>query len=448
MTKEIASRARRMAGRGRASGLMTAVMTATVLAGAGVSGHVATTPAQDPTTPVPAQLPPSLQPGRELAPPAAPGSAQAEEAVRRHRELGMRIAGLLKDAERLGARSSSLLGELQKLDVERRLQEARAEQADASLTLIERDLESYERRIRNLEETRTRETPGVVARLQRLQRLGRVGYARIVWGTSSAQQLGRAARMMTHMAREDSARLVGYRELTAQLAEAEQRLTVRREEAVELRAAAREALAAARGAAAERRQLLARIADERDQQLHVVEELERARRALDGAVAAYRPAASTATTGPAASGTAESRSSQGGVVPLEGRRRALPWPAAGDIARRFGRQRDARFGTTIVRNGIDITAAAGTAVRAVHAGTVAFADTFDGFGRLVIVDHGEGAFSLYGYLSLTAVAQGERVLAGQRVGDVGEAPAGGPALYFELRVDGRPVDPLQWLERR
>src|SRR5690606_15339859 len=128
--------------------------------------------------------------------------------------------------------------------------------------------------------------------------------------------------------------------------------------------------------------------------------------------------------------------------------RDLPWPVTGDIVRRFGRQRDPRFGTVVVRNGIDIATATGTDVQAVHPGTVAFADTFEGFGRVVIVDHGSGAFSLYGYLSRIAVSQGEPVAAGQLIGEVGEAPAGGPALYFELRVDGRPVDPLQWLKRR
>lgn len=398
-------------------------------------------PAQTQPLPPVDDLPPTLQPDRPLAAPAGADSPQAQAAVQRHRDLGMRIAGLLKDAERLAARSSTLLGELRALDVERQLQAARAEQAAAALSLIEGDLAALEQRIGELSRRRARETPGVVRRLQRLQRLGRVGYARIVWGTSSAQQLGRAARQMTHMAREDAQRLVTYRDLTVQLTTTEERLQARRTEALELRASATSALAAARAAASERQQLLARVSGQRDEQLRVVQELERARMALDSTVAAYRPAAEGSRgEAPAAPRVA--------VLPLEQRRRQLPWPARGAVAQPFGQRRDPRFGTTIVRNGIDITAAAGTAVRAVHAGTVAFADSFDGFGRLVIVDHGGGAFSLYGYLSRTLLAQGAPVAAGEVLGEVGEAPTGGPALYFELRVDGRPVDPLQWLQRR
>jgi septal ring factor EnvC (AmiA/AmiB activator) len=119
----------------------------------------------------------------------------------------------------------------------------------------------------------------------------------------------------------------------------------------------------------------------------------------------------------------------------------------GTIAGRFGRQRDARFGTSTVSNGITIAAALGTPVHALHAGTVVFAGAFAGFGQLVILDHGRKAYSLYGYLSTAHVQPGATVEAGALVGEVGDAPAGDAALYLEVRVDGRPVDPLQWLTR-
>jgi septal ring factor EnvC (AmiA/AmiB activator) len=87
-------------------------------------------------------------------------------------------------------------------------------------------------------------------------------------------------------------------------------------------------------------------------------------------------------------------------------------------------------------------------VQAVHEGTVAFADPFAGFGNLVIVDHGAQTFTLYGDLLEIAVKRGGRVERGQLVGSVGAAPAGPAGLYFEVRIDGRAVDPLQWLRKR
>jgi septal ring factor EnvC (AmiA/AmiB activator) len=87
-------------------------------------------------------------------------------------------------------------------------------------------------------------------------------------------------------------------------------------------------------------------------------------------------------------------------------------------------------------------------VHAVHEGTVAFAGPFTGYGDLVILNHGARTFSLYGHLVKVEVGRGARVEQGGTVGSVGTAPAGPPGVYFELRVDGRPVDPLQWLKKR
>jgi septal ring factor EnvC (AmiA/AmiB activator) len=95
-----------------------------------------------------------------------------------------------------------------------------------------------------------------------------------------------------------------------------------------------------------------------------------------------------------------------------------------------------------------IAAAEGSPVSVVHDGVVAFADTFGGFGNLVIVDHGSQSFSLYGDLLEMLVKKGARIERGQSVGTVGPAPAGPPGLYFELRIDGQSVDPLQWLKKR
>jgi septal ring factor EnvC (AmiA/AmiB activator) len=79
---------------------------------------------------------------------------------------------------------------------------------------------------------------------------------------------------------------------------------------------------------------------------------------------------------------------------------------------------------------------------------VDYADAFTGFGNLVIIDHGSNYYSLYGYLGAVGVQRGAHVDTGTGLGRVGTPPAGPPALYFELRVDGRSVDPVQWLRPR
>ena len=101
-----------------------------------------------------------------------------------------------------------------------------------------------------------------------------------------------------------------------------------------------------------------------------------------------------------------------------------------------------------IEKGIEIAAEEGAPVQAVHGGTVAFAGPFAGFGNLVIVQHDATSFTLYGNLSAMTVGRGDRVDDGQTLGSVGASATGPPGLYFELRIDGQPVDPVQWLKKR
>jgi murein DD-endopeptidase MepM/ murein hydrolase activator NlpD len=123
----------------------------------------------------------------------------------------------------------------------------------------------------------------------------------------------------------------------------------------------------------------------------------------------------------------------------------LAWPVTGPIRRGFvGRGEDNHH------DGIDIRAAAGTAVRAVEAGTVIFAGHEPRqFGNLVVVDHPGGWQSAYAFLSRVTVKDGDPVRKGERVGLVGRTGlAKGDELHFEIRRGNRPVDPVARLQER
>jgi len=114
----------------------------------------------------------------------------------------------------------------------------------------------------------------------------------------------------------------------------------------------------------------------------------------------------------------------------------------------FGRQVDREFKTQTLRTGIEIAAPAGTPVTAIAPGRVLFAGWFRGYGQMVILDHGGGDLTVSGYLDEVHVAAGDSVGGGQPIGSVGETgSASGPGLYFEIRHDGKAVDPLLWLAR-
>jgi septal ring factor EnvC (AmiA/AmiB activator) len=128
---------------------------------------------------------------------------------------------------------------------------------------------------------------------------------------------------------------------------------------------------------------------------------------------------------------------------LKGR---LQLPVRGELTGRYG---SPRSDTGLSWRGLFIQGPAGQEVKAIAAGQVVFADWLRGFGNLLIIDHGEGYMSLYGNNESLVRRVGEKVRGGDAVATVGSS--GGNAtsgLYFELRHQGKPFDPLGWVPLR
>ncbi len=129
-------------------------------------------------------------------------------------------------------------------------------------------------------------------------------------------------------------------------------------------------------------------------------------------------------------------------------RAKLPWPVEGQVLTRFGMQRHPQFGTMVFRRGIEIAARVGDTVRAVSDGVAAYADWYKGYGKLIILEHGNGFYTLYGNLSNLETRKGDRVAKGQTIGHAGDTGSmRGAKLYFEIRRNGEAQDPLLWLSR-
>src|SRR5690606_7818057 len=133
-------------------------------------------------------------------------------------------------------------------------------------------------------------------------------------------------------------------------------------------------------------------------------------------------------------------------VPFKELQGRLTWPVAGTLVHDFG---EPRANGAVKWHGVVLAAPRGREVRAVYHGRVAFADWLDGLGLLVIVDHGGGYLTLYGYNETTLKSAGDWVAPGDVIATVGSS--GGqpqPALYFEIRRDAKPVNPHEWFTRQ
>ncbi len=116
-------------------------------------------------------------------------------------------------------------------------------------------------------------------------------------------------------------------------------------------------------------------------------------------------------------------------------------PVDGKVTARFGRQRDPDFDVVVENHGVEIEAASGASIRAVGRGEVVFSGSVSGFGKVLIVQHGAGLFSVYGKAASYSAKQGQAVAGGDVVGRLPENPDGRSVLYLELRAGGAAVDP-------
>ncbi|MGH7886284.1 MAG: murein hydrolase activator EnvC family protein [Candidatus Binatia bacterium] len=132
---------------------------------------------------------------------------------------------------------------------------------------------------------------------------------------------------------------------------------------------------------------------------------------------------------------------------LDAMRGRLDWPVKGRVSAPFGKFKHPEFAAEIVRKGIDIDAPFGDAIRAVERGRVVYASHFAGYGNMIIVDHGERYYTIYGHLADMFKRNGAEVRRGEVLGRVGDGDSwSGAKLYFEMRKDGRSLDPLAWLK--
>jgi murein hydrolase activator len=334
-----------------------------------------------------------------------------------------RLRALRAEADALAAEQQTMLVELRKLEVSRQLRAEALRAVTAETEQLAAELADTGRQAELLAERQQAQAPAWRARMVALHQLGHGGYLRMLLGVDDVRQVGWAYRTVSALAGRDRELARAHQSTRQSLERAKVALAERHAALEAARRQAVEARAAADRAVREHAALIAAIDSRRDLNAQLTGELQAARARLHATIAGL--------------------GSDTALLPVRPFRGALAWPVPGQGAA----PADAIARRAEGRSGIEIPAAPGARVAAIHDGVVAYSGPFTGFGELVIVDHG-GAHSVYGHLERRAVARGSRVARGEALGTVGTAPSGTTGLYFELRVDGAAVDPLQWLKRQ
>jgi septal ring factor EnvC (AmiA/AmiB activator) len=357
------------------------------------------------------------------APAAAPASTD-EERLARVRE---RRAALEKELERMRGEEKSLLGEVERLELELRLRTEQLTEIQITLKRTRARLDATVTRVRQLETNLAAARPALAAHARALYKLGETSYVRLLLSIDRPADFFRGYRFITTLARRDNARVAAFRADLEALGVERAELETRTRESIALRSRLTAARRDLDGQRARKTELLTSLVERKEVNAAYVEELAQAESRLQQLLA----------------GLAEGEV----AVPLGAFRGTLPWPVEGRVRERFGRRKHPRFDTYTVHNGLEIEAGPDAEVRAVHGGRVVFADRFRGYGLMVVVDHGGKHHSLYAHLADVAVAPGQDVAAGAQVGRADPAGPDGPGVYFEMRYQGRPEDPQDWLRR-
>ena len=368
---------------------------------------------------------------------AATGAAQ-DVADPERAQVEQRLRDVLAQIEQLGAK-------LEAAREEHRAEQARLRELDLALQRADREYRAldderrdHQARLAELERQRQTFLASVDDRTARLAGQLRAAYrssqqsrARLILNLDDPEIV---TRMLAYYDYVNRAQLDRIAELEEAVATLERLAGETERELQRLAAVQREQqsmqneLEAQRGRRAE---LLAGIADSIDRSQSNLRELEQDRKNLEALIERLADVLADIPL---------DLDQRAGVGSRKGR---LPMPLHGPVRHAYGQQR----GADLRWQGWLIGADAGAEVRAIAYGRVAFADWLRGYGLLLIIDHGQGFMSLYGHNESLLQDAGAWVEAGEVIGVVGSNPGSTQGLYFELRRNGKAIDPAAWLDR-
>jgi murein DD-endopeptidase MepM/ murein hydrolase activator NlpD len=342
--------------------------------------------------------------------------------------------------------------ELAKATHEERQMLEEVQDFERQLIAVEQDIEGLQETADKHEQSRLRHSDelaaanasldrlevDIAARTRALYRIHRRGFARIVFATEDPGNLRKAGHYLQALLNEDEAR------------------TGRIVKQLDLKKAALKRVESDRNALsalqAELRLKEADLLDKKARRLTVLEDVQTRKGLAEAAMQIRdrgriqiqdRLSKAPKATSDAPAATPEKK----GFREQQGR---LPWPTTGTVMRSFGRTLNPSTNTKEQNDGIDIKAAFGTPVRSVASGVVNHTGYVDGFGLVVVLEHGPYA-TVYAHLGKIQVTRGEQVNQGENLGLVGETgvtDSKGPRLHFEVRYHQSPQNPSQWLRAR
>ncbi len=343
---------------------------------------------------------------------------------------------------------SKVSGELEQIDKNLHEKEANLSSLNHDLQGVEVALERTQQEITRVRDEAERKKQQIRYRLAALYKAGEMGNARMFFASASFPQMAENLRYMKAVLANDKKLFAEYDEKVARLRLLKERL--------ETDAARKEKIKTSISAKKNEIEMekqkktafLTQVREDKKGYIASLKELQANARRLQTMVERLeaRSRKSYSNKKPKSNMGNDAASlppiADKGFGSQKGR---LAFPVRGEIVDRFGRHKHPEFNSYTVSNGVSITSPLGTEIHAVYDGQVIFADYFKGYGNMVIVDHGGGYFSLYAHAAKISKKVGATVKRNEILASVGDVDSPrGSMLYFEIRYQGKPVDPAPW----
>jgi septal ring factor EnvC (AmiA/AmiB activator) len=316
----------------------------------------------------------------------------------------------------------------------RRVRAAKAELAD-----VQAKINAVQKRSSDLGKEILLEEQYVAKRLTALYKLNWVGKTQLLATADSFFDFVRRKGALEKILSQDEALLEALNRKKSELDALLTRLNTRRAEKRALELTLKKRVAKLSEQQSRRKSVLQTIRSKKSLELAALKALRKSARELDATIErieSVKPENVVANTA--------NRQDK----PFKAYKGLLSWPVKGKIISFFGPYRDKKFAVTNFQSGINIRAERGEPIRSVSDGHVIFSNWFKGFGNMMIIDHGDHYYTVYAHLEEVFKVKGDRVDTGEVIATVGDSGSmKGPALHFEVRHHGKPIDPLKWIQK-
>jgi murein hydrolase activator len=367
-----------------------------------------------------------------------PAQLRGAEVERELEGLKKKIAREKQGISKVQRKEGSVLKELQEIEDALDRKDRELKRVNARLESVAADLQRKEEQTREVAESLQARQELLRKRARALYKWQRGGSPFVLFNRSfSIAGIMQQKRYLERTLAYDRELLGALGESSAKLGTLRGELVAKREQVDKERRNLVELKDGIRLEREKKREMLAGLRREKESRVRALQELEQAAHRLQkmmDEISRKAVAKSDGAAGP------------GDFAAMRGR---LEYPVRGEVMAAFGKTRHPEFSAELFRKGIDIAASLGEEIRAVDSGKVVFADRFSGYGKMLIIDHGQRYYTIYAHLADLLKSPGDPVRGGEPIATVGDSDSlEGARLYFEIRQGGKPLDPLPWFKKR